>query len=183
MGKCPVCNRKAKRNCLLEDITSICSACCGSIRKENTCSKCSYYQPPRRNYKQITAYSPNEMEASLYLQNISEVIESAICDYDYEASWSLKDPTAIRIIELLLDQYHFQDTQPKEENETILLGFKQVAKQMQKNLKKIPNEEIIKTLGAIYFVAVRRTRGNREYLNIIKQYVGLNTEIGRMRVI
>ncbi|WP_150469038.1 hypothetical protein [Cysteiniphilum sp. SYW-8] len=123
------------------------------------------------------------MEASLYLQNISEVIESAICDYDYEASWSLKDPTAIRIIELLLDQYHFQDTQPKEENETILLGFKQVAKQMQKNLKKIPNEEIIKTLGAIYFVAVRRTRGNREYLNIIKQYVGLNTEIGRMRVI
>lgn len=183
MAKCPFCNRKAKRRCLLADVDSICSACCGSVRKEDTCSTCSYYQPPRRSYKKITAYTPGEMNASSVLQRISDVIESAICDYDFEASWNLTDPIAIRILELLFDQYYFQDTCPQEEDEIILLGFKQVAKKIQKKLKSTANEELIKVLGAIYFVATRRSKGNREYLNIIRQYVGVDTHLGNVRII
>lgn len=183
MSKCPLCNRKVKRRCLLTNVSYICSACCGSVRKEDTCSICSYYKPPRRNYKKICSYSPGEMDVSLNLQNISEVIESAICSYDYEASWGLKDQTAIRIIELLLDRYYFKDEFPQEKDKTVLLGFGNVNKQMQEDLKKISDEEIIKVLGAIYFVAVRRSKGNREYLNIIKQYVGVNTEIGKVKII
>ena len=43
---------------------------------------------------------------------------------------------------------------------------------MQSKLKTVAYDDIIKVLGIIYFVAVRRSRGNREYLNIVRQYVG-----------
>ena len=123
MEKCPYCNRKAKRSCLLENITAICSKCCGEIRKEATCFQCSYYKPQRRNYKQIPRYTVCEMQDSLVLNDISCSIESALHEYDYNSSQEIKDPIAIRIIELLIDRYYFGDASPKEKNETILEGF------------------------------------------------------------
>lgn len=182
MGQCARCHRKAKRSCLLPEISSICSICCGQVRRENTCYACVYYHPPVRKYQKIPAYTPAKMDASFELQDISDVFESAICTYDAACSCQLKDPTAIRMIELLLDYYYFQDEIPRETDETVLQGFKAVIDSAEQNLTAAAREEIVKVLGAIYFVAVRRTRGGREYLDIIRRYVGVETGGGRLRI-
>lgn len=183
MQKCPVCNRKAKRACLLQDIAIICSSCCGKTRKEETCHKCSYYKPPQRNYKQVPAYTPSDMDGSFELQDISNVIEGNICRYDHDLSWGLKDCVAIRIIELLLDKYYFERQSPQEQDTIILNGYKLVNDAIEEQLGTIKRDEIIKVLGAIYFVAARRTRGNREYLSIIKRYVGIDSPLGRIMMV
>lgn len=38
------------------------------------------------------------------------------------------------------------------------------------------HSELSKILGAIWFVAKRRTTGKREYLQIIRQYVGIRLD-------
>ena len=43
-AKCPVCTKtKGRRNCLLKANARICSLCCASIRKDETCSDCPHF--------------------------------------------------------------------------------------------------------------------------------------------
>lgn len=183
MAKCPMCDRKAKRQCELTETSMICSACCGSSRKKATCDTCIYYQEPKRNYKKLPAYTPSEMNRYLNLPDISDVIESAICTYDFEYNCALKDNVAIRIIELVLDKIHFKDSEPQETDEIAIIGYGKVLAAIQKKLPDTCDDVLIKILGAIYFVAKRRTQGNREYLDIIKPYVGVNTGSELMKII
>ncbi len=179
--KCPVCqSKKGKRSCLLTT-TCICSLCCGNSRQFQTCQNCEFYKPPVRDYKRIPSYRPEEMDGYLEREKIANTIESAISTFDLKTKDTLSDEVPIRIIELLLDLFHFKDTHQPVKNEIIEAGFQFVLKSIQKELKKIPEQELIKILGAIYFVATRRTKGQRQYLNIIRQYVRFNVSNG-MRV-
>jgi len=45
-------------------------------------------------------------------------------------------------------------------------------------LHEVSNEIIVKILGVIRFVAKRRTKYGREYMNIIHQYVGQRIDTG-----
>jgi len=172
MAKCPICNsRKGKRKCLITD-GMICSLCCGSTRTEDTCSKCMFYQKPQRKYNEVPAYSISDMEDNIELISYGNSIESALCAYDIKNAEKLKDNDAIRIIELLIDKYHFQDQQMDQENQMIVDGVHYVEKSMREDLKDVENEEIVKILGIIRFVAKRRTKTGREYMTVIHQYVG-----------
>jgi len=177
MSKCPICDsRKGKRKCLITD-GLICSLCCGNIRKEETCLGCVFYQKPKRKYSEVPAYSVSDMDGNMELESYGNSIEGALCAYDLETRGKLNDSHAIRIIELLIDKYHFQDQQMDQEPQIIVDGVNYVEKSIRKDLKNeetanLEDEEIVKVLGVIRFVAKRRTKIGREYMAVIHQYVG-----------
>lgn len=172
MAKCSICNsRKGKRKCLIAD-GLICSLCCGNTRTEEACSECVFYQKPKKKYNEVPAYSLSEMDGNMELESYGNSIEGALCAYDIENEGKLNDSDAIRIIELLIDKYHFQDQEIEQEHQTIVNGFNYVDKSIREDLKDVENEKIVKVLGVIRFVAKRRTKTGREYMNVIHQYVG-----------
>lgn len=170
--KCPVCNsKKGKRGCLLTT-SCICSQCCGTTRKKESCHPCGYYKDPKRDYKSIPYYSPREMDVHLGRQDIANVIESAIASFDAQHPSKINDEIAIHILESLLDFYHFRHSYVPSEKERDT-GYHYVFEVLDNELGDESHEEITKILAAIYFVACRRTQGGRQYLDFIKQYVGI----------
>lgn len=112
------------------------------------------------------------MEASIELQGYSNAIEGAICAFDQETKQTMDDTIPIRVLELLLDQYHFQDDRLVFENDRLMKAFHYVNKVIETDLSEVPTDKLVKVLGVIHFVAKRRSRGGREYLQVINKYVG-----------
>ena len=176
MAKCLICNsRKGKRQCILKD-GSVCSLCCGTTRSKELCEDCSYYQDPKltRNYKQVPAFTVQMMDDNPDLQTYANAIESALCSVDKFTN-EISDKVALRILELLIDKYHFDDPPAKFGDVALENGFREVDKAI---IEDIPSEAITKILGVIYRVANRRSCGNREYLDFIHKYVGLRVASG-----
>lgn len=172
MAKCTICNsRKGKRRCLITK-SSICSLCCGNKRTLDLCSECRFYQKPKRKYNDVPAYSVSEMDGSIELETYGNVIEGALCSYDIENDNRLQDSDAIGIIELLIDINHFGDQQIDTDNQIITNGVKYVEAAIRKDIPEVSKEVIVKILGVIRFVAKRRTKIGREYMDIIHRYVG-----------
>jgi hypothetical protein len=172
MAKCPICNsRKGKRKCLIAE-GLICSLCCGNTRTAEACSECAFYQKPKRKYNEVPAYSVSEMNGNMELESYGNSIEGALCAYDIEHGEKLNDSDAIRILELLIDRYHFQDQQMDKEHQLIVNGVNYVEKSIREDLKDIGNEKIVRILGVIRFVARRRTKIGREYMTVIHHFVG-----------
>ena len=184
MAKCTICNsRKGKRKCLATD-TFICSLCCGEYRTEEKCQGCSYYKDPKlnRNYKSAPHFSLSMMSNLDSLQDQANVIESAFCRLDEELENNFIDNDAIRIAELLLDHYHFNDNELKFKNELEMSGFSFINSVIENDLKNFSKENTEKIIGTIYRSIKRHTSGRREYLDFIQQHVGLRVGPG-MKVI
>lgn len=178
MAKCTICNsRKGKRKCMVSD-TMICSLCCGTTRSEDECTGCSYFQKPKRKFNEIPRFTTSEMSNNSQLEDCSIVIEGALCSYDIELENKLQDRDAIKILELLLDKYHFLDGKIENKDPVLISGFNHVEKAIKNDLSKIDREILVKILGVIRFVANRRTKLGREYMNIIHQYVGQRVDSG-----
>ena len=172
MAKCPVCDsRKGKRQCVISN-GLVCSVCCGTIRKEELCLNCSFYQKPKRKYNEVPSFTASQMEAHSQLNDYSNAIEGALCAYDIKNSKSLKDADAIKILEMLIDKYYFKDAQINGDNLFLLAGFNFVDAVICEDLADIDELVLVKILGAIQFVAKRRTKTGREYMTVIHQYVG-----------
>ena len=175
MAKCSICNvRKGKRKCLATN-TFICSPCCGEFRKSDKCSECSFYRDEKtnRNYLKVPSFELQKMADDIGIQNKANVIESAICQFDEDHNRNINDNIALRLIELLIDKYYFNDNNfifkdALEEN-----GFNLVDNAIKSDIKDISGEEISKIIGTIYRSIKRRTGGRREYINFIQQYVGI----------
>jgi hypothetical protein len=150
----------------------ICSLCCGNTRTADACSACVFYQKPKRKYEEVPAYSVSEMDGNMELESYGNSIEGALCAYDIENGRKLSDNDAIKIIELLIDKYYFQDQQMDQEHQMVVNGVSYVDKAIKEDLNDIQNDEIVKVLGVIRFVAKRRTNIGREYMTLIHQYVG-----------
>lgn len=182
MAKCAVCDsRKGKRKCSVSN-GLVCSLCCGTTRKEDLCSSCSFYQKPKRKYNDVPSYTTSEMSGNIELENYGNAIEGALCSYDIENGNYLKDDQAIKIIELLIDRYHFCDRKIDTDNKFIYDGVVYVNDAIEKDLSGVSDVTIVKVLGVIRFVAKRRTKTGTEYMNVIHQYVGQRIGTG-MRVI
>jgi hypothetical protein len=174
MAKCGECNsRKGKRSCAAGKI-QICSQCCGTVRNPIRCSECSYYSPPKKRYQDIPSFSTTEMDHDEDLQSISNTIEAVLCRYDFDTKERISDTVPITIIERLLDKYHFGDSALTFDNIDIEKGFAAVDEAITRDLSEIDQNMLVKVLSVIRFVARRRTTGKREYLTILKQYVGVS---------
>lgn len=130
MAKCSICNsRKGKRKCKLVE-SFICSLCCGETRDNEKCTGCPFYNEfaeLRRNYNTAPYYPVYKMANDLNLQDNANIIESAICQFDVELNHTINDNIVLRLIELLLDRYFFNDKEIKfktkmEENGFNLIG-------------------------------------------------------------
>lgn len=176
--KCPICkSKKAKRQCLL--VGSICSSCCGSERKKDLCSSCVYYRDPVHNYIDVPSYTTAEMEDNLDLQEVANVIEGAIVAFDIEVQCTLQDSVYIRILERLLDVYHFQEQQVKSDDAFFESGFGYIAAVIKNDLPDTDCKTITKILGVLRFVARRRTKGYREHITFLHEFVGARIGKGR----
>ena len=51
-------------------------------------------------------------------------------------------------------------------------GFTHVESVIESDLKGVDEGKLVKVLSVLHFVAKRRTRGHREYLAIVEQFVG-----------
>jgi hypothetical protein len=122
------------------------------------------------------------MERDFDLQSVSDVIEGAIGAWDLSLNDTLRDDAAIRVVELLLDRYYFNDEAVATPDDTIREGFDRVATAIDEGLGDISPEVLCKILAVIYFVARRRTRGRREYLAVVRDYVGISVAPG-MRIL
>jgi hypothetical protein len=152
----------------------VCSLCCGEHRRAEACQGCVYYKevgPVRRDYRVVPRFSPETMQADWGLQDISNAIESALCLWDQSFERGLNDDSALKVLELLLDHYYFKEAASLTEA-LIKTGYQMVLDVIRNDLSDIPEETIIKILGAVYFVAKRRARGGRDYFEVIHKYVG-----------
>jgi hypothetical protein len=112
------------------------------------------------------------MDGNAQLEGLGNSIEGALVAYDTDLGRSLKDQDAIRIVELLIDRYHFQDQDTSEESQLIQDGVDRVHSAMVEDMAGVSHETLVKVLGVIRFVARRRTKLGREYMQVIHQYVG-----------
>lgn len=172
MAKCPVCNsRKGKRQCVIAN-GLVCSQCCGTTRKEDLCLDCSYYQKPKRKYNEVPSFTTSQMHDSIELTECSNTIEGAFCTYDIENNKTLNDADVIKILELLIDKYHFKDAEINCDNPFLLAGFDFVDAVIREDLTDIDELVLVKVLSILCFVAKRRTKTGKEYMNVIHTYVG-----------
>ncbi len=118
------------------------------------------------------------MDGNFELESYGNAIEGALVAYDFDAGSRLRDSDAIRIIELLMDKYHFSSGLSRDENELIANGARYVDQVIGDDLKAINHEVITKVLGVIRFVARRRTKTGREYMAVIHEYVGQRITTG-----
>lgn len=178
MAKCPICNsRKGQRPCLIAT-GPVCSFCCGNTRQPDSCSECRFYQKPKRSYNDVPAFAVTEMDGDFELASYSNAIEGALCAFDVKNKNGLQDSDAISIIEALIDLHYFGDNKTKDESDSQLIvnGVDFVERAIKTDLHNVDNEEIVKILGVVRFVARRRAKSaitGREYMNVIHRYVGL----------
>ncbi len=175
MAKCNLCNsRKGKRKCAREN-GHVCSVCCGQTREAGRCRGCEFFRStgPKRNYADLQRFTTQQMEGDIVLQSYASTVEATLCLWDGRRKDTLNDDSAIRVLEMVLDRYHYKDSEVVETDSLLLEGFDMVLQAMAEDLSDVSVETIVKILGVLHFVARRRTRGGREYFDIIQNYVGL----------
>jgi len=118
------------------------------------------------------------MDSDMELQSYSNIIEGTLCKLDYFHDMSLKDASALKILEMLLDKYHFHDSDEHYVDIHLGDGFDAVVNSILNDMADVSEEVIVKILSIIHFVARRRTHGGREYFKIIQEYVGLRIGTG-----
>lgn len=142
MAKCPVCNtRKGKRKCRIVNDDFVCSLCCANTRKEELCLDCVFYQPPQHDYDAVPAFSATVMVNNHALQSFQQLIENAC---------GVASPQdAIAVFELLINKYHFKETEIKTDNLLWQSAFESADNVIKNNLKDVDNETLINLLGAM----------------------------------
>ena len=184
MAKCPICNsRKGKRKCKAED-SFICSLCCGETRSMEKCDGCSFYKGSlsRRNYRIAPHFPVKWMANDWNLQDNANVIESAMCQFDLQVDRIINDNIVLRLTELLLDKYHFDDKEIEFANELEEIGFNLIDEAIQHEMRGLLPEDLSRILGTIYRSITRHTNGKREYIEFIHEHVGIRLRKG-MRAI
>ncbi len=180
MAKCSICNsRKGKRNCVLTSAV-VCSQCCGEARGKPECKGCPFLRSEKdlRRYDRVPRFSVQKMDSDSELAEYSYSIEGALCVWDSHHDGHLSDGMALKVLEMLLDKYHFGDTEVPTTDKLILEGYETVVDAIGQDLPEVPTETLVSILGVIYFVAKRRSQGRRDYFEVIHQYVGLRAGPG-----
>ncbi len=175
MAKCTICNsRKGKRKCKATD-TFICSLCCGQSRTIEQCEGCSFFKDAsaNRNYRKVPHYTTKEMAANVELEEISGVIETALCQVWVSGGTAVNDRTAARMVELMLDKYHFNDKEPLPDNSLESAAYHLFSQAIDKQLPEVSEEKLVKVLTAVYRSIQRRSVGGNSYLKFVSQFTGV----------
>lgn len=174
MAKCVLCNsRKGKRKCSVAG-AFICSLCCGESRTGEKCGGCSFAKPASatRNYRNVPYYTTQEMADTN--ESVSYVIESTLCQIWknnlHNENHNVNDRTASRLVELLIDKYHFNDDAPPRESPEVEEGFHLLLRNIERQLSRTSSEELVKVLAAVHRSIERRSDGT-SYLQFISELI------------
>ena len=175
MAKCTICNsRKGKRKCKVTEAL-ICSLCCGESRTEEKCGGCSFFKSAAatRNYRSVPYYTTQEMADTPELEGVANVIESTLCRVWADDPHNVNDRAAARLVELMIDRYHFNDEAPQAESPALEEGFRLFLQNTGKTFAQLHPEEVVKILAAVYRSIQRRTVGGASYLQFVSQFTGI----------
>jgi len=179
MAKCTICNsRKGKRKCKATE-TFICSLCCGGSRTEDQCEGCSFFKSAAatRNYRSVPHYTTEQMAVNQDLEGIANVIESSLCRVWANDPHNVNDRAVVRLVELMIDRYHFNEKAPQAESPALEEGFRLFSQYTGKAFAQLHSEEVVKVLAAVYRSIQRRTVGGSSYLQFVSQFTGINPGI------
>ena len=113
------------------------------------------------------------MASDFQLQSYADSIEGALCLWDHSHEMSLSDASMLSVVEMLLDEYYYHDSGTSSTDALLREGYEMVTQAISEDMADVPQDTLVKILGVIHFVARRRTRGGREHLRVLQQYVGL----------
>jgi len=175
MGTCNVCNtRKAKRKCINGEET--CPLCCGTTRNSDKCEGCQYFSGGgsngnKRNYKEISRYSAEIIAENFSIQSKCQNIEFVIVEFDKQNNQKINDEIVLKALEKTLDKFHFKNETLIFENELIEELFEMIVSIIDEFFGILPETETSKILASIWYYAQKRSKGRREYLDFIKNYI------------
>ncbi len=173
MAKCTICNsRKGKRKCKKTD-SLICSQCCGESRDPAACEGCSFVggTVTVRNYRSLPHCTIGEMERLPENTVIGMVIENTLSLIWNRNKAGVNDKTAQRLVELLLDRYHFKEEPDTLDDSILEDGYQRLCRVIDKELGDVPTDQLVKVLGAVYRSILRRS-GGCSYLQFINRFTG-----------
>ena len=114
------------------------------------------------------------MESDFQLQSYADSIEGALCLWDHSHEMSLRDASILGVVEMLIDKHYYHDSGTSSPDDDLLReGYDMVSRAISEDMADVPPDTLVRILGVIHFVARRRTRGGREHLRVLQQYVGL----------
>jgi len=114
------------------------------------------------------------MAANPDLESIAYVIEAALCQLWANDPQHVNDRTAARLVELMIDRYHFNDEAPQVDSPVLEKGFRLFLQNTGKTFAQLHSEEVVKILAAVYRSIQRRTVGGKSYLHFVSQFTGIN---------
>lgn len=117
-------------------------------------------------------YTTQEMADNPALKFIADVIESTLSQVWTNDPQNVNDRTAARLVELLIDRYHFNDETPQADSPLLDAGFSLFLQEIDTDLSQISPEQLVKVLAAVYRSIQRRTVGGTSYLQFISQFTG-----------
>ncbi|HHO47354.1 MAG TPA: hypothetical protein ENN06_02690 [Desulfobacteraceae bacterium] len=107
-------------------------------------------------------------------ERIADVIESTLCQVWAKDPQNVNDRTAARLVELMIDKYHFNDEAPQADSPVQEEGFRLFLQETGKTFSQIHPEQVVKVLAAVYRSIQRRTIGGASYLQFVSQFTGIN---------
>jgi hypothetical protein len=108
------------------------------------------------------------------LESIADVIESTLCRAWANDPHNVNDRTAVRLVELMIDKYHFNDEVPQAGSTSEDEGFRLFLQETGKTFSQISPKQVVKVLAAVYRSIQRRTIGGNSYLQFVSQFTGIN---------
>lgn len=117
------------------------------------------------------------MADSPELEDIANMIESTLCRVWADDTDKVNDRSAARLVELMIDRYHFNDDTPQADSPALAEGFHLFSQYTGKTFSQLHSEEVVKILAAVYRSIQRRTVGGSSYLQFVSQFTGINPGI------
>jgi len=172
--KCSVCDQqKGKRTCTRFG-GEICSKCCGTSRDES-CSSCTYYQPTELvDLRKIPRFYDfgKEVDNNPEFACASMALEVSIKEFDFLNGHKTFDSIAVGALKYLISKLMNQKIPETLNNQTCqLLSIleSRIEEIKQNTLYNYNSDLLTKIINTVYYVAERRSKGGREYLDFLFQ--------------
>lgn len=104
------------------------------------------------------------------LESIADVVELSLCRIWVHDNQHVDDRTAARLVELMIDRYHFNDEKPRADTSVLEEGFRYFLQNIGEKLAHVHPEQLVKVLAAVYRSIQRRTVGGSSYLQFVSQF-------------
>jgi hypothetical protein len=110
------------------------------------------------------------MEHSPENEKVALVIENMLCLIWNSDKVHVNDRTVEKLVELLLDRYHFDEHHDAINDPVLSEGYQRLCREIENKLASVPGEQLVKVLGAVYRSIQRRSCGSCTYLQFIDHF-------------